>query len=222
MNEVQPDGQHNAGAVRRRTILVRARLQPCSHRAADLHRLGNSMQSLTQICLWILLIAVASHAAEEERLIPAAVLKRLEPDLREALEKAEDDCLAIGRLGVPPHAVPDPLSMRDGGSRVFRGDGYFIVRRQTLLPLSAMSDNRIIGFSYGYELFLGDVSMLAKHPGMRPVLSKVWFVPYQDMNAINQEIREELNRRRPKLGDFYHLAPVEETNPTSRSENSGR
>lgn len=134
-----------------------------------------------------------------------------EPEVRELLKKANEDCIEIENYRLPKHAEPSPSNMKDGGSRYFFGSKYSILLRKSLFPspLGKNGVGKILGYSFGYELFVVPIEELDKHAGMHPLVSRVWFVTSERMREIEKATTGDLQKRMPPLEKYYRLVPVE-------------
>ena len=122
---------------------------------------------------------------------------------RAVLASANEDCLEVEASRLPKHSEPFPLEDHDGGTRAFIGDNYVLVLRKSLFPLS--DTNKIIGYSYGYELYFGTIEDIEKNPGMRAFFSKVWFVTSAQLAAIEKANFSALEARMPPLEKYVQL-----------------
>jgi hypothetical protein len=130
------------------------------------------------------------------------------PNWRSMLVKANEDCVEVENFRLPKNAEPFPLVQHDGGTRLFIADQYIIAVRQTTFPLSEVP-GPIIGYSYGYELYLGSMERLDKNPGLRPLVSRVWFVSATQMAKIEETNREMLKARIPPLDKYLRLEKID-------------
>lgn len=130
---------------------------------------------------------------------------------------ANEDCLEIEAGRIPKHAEPVPLEIRDGGSRVFCGSNYFIMLRKTSFPVLAANDNKILGYSYGYELYIGSMDLLEKYPTYRPIASKVWYISNAEALRLKNANRAALDARMPPLEKYYELRPITESPEPTKS-----
>lgn len=171
--------------------------------------------------LLCLALVLASRVMAEE-ILQEGPLRGLDvsayaPELRELLKKANEDCIEIENYRLPKHAEPSPSNMKDGGSRYFFGGQYSILLRNSLFP-SPIGKNgvgKILGYSFGYELFVVPIEDLDKHAGMHPLVSRVWFVTSERIREIEQATTGDLQKRMPPLEKYYRLVPVE---PESKEE----
>jgi len=153
-----------------------------------IERRGSSLTLAMKTKIFLLFAALAltlARGSDEIRSGPLAGvdLDKVPSDLRSVLRMANEDCVAIEGFRAPFHAKPSDLARRDGGTREYFGDRYRIVWRKTLFSTGA-----ILGYSYGYELYLGPA---AERAGAEVTVSKVWYVSSDVVDSAQNDERKK-------------------------------
>ena len=119
------------------------------------------------------------------------------PEWRTMMVQGNEDCAEVESYRIPKHATPDPLEILDGGSRMFAGNGYVIVVRQSIFPIGGIG-KKLKGCLYGYDLYSGSIDDLMKAKAPAAIVSRVWYLSNKQMNSINSANAEQLKARMPK------------------------